>query len=308
MTDLSIISTNLTDNYNHIINDWLTDIEVSKNTSITYQKGINKYIEYLLSNNLESSKQSIIGFKNELIKEYSNATAYIYIASIKSFYKYLSKIYYISDIASDVKLPKISKGFKRDCLAIDEIYTLFNSLKEDTIVQLRDKVMINLFVRCGLRTCELKNINVEDISTINGQKILYIKGKGHIEKDEYVILTDFMMNLINKYLLQRKNYIDKSPLFISHSNRTSGKRLDNSTIRFICKKYLKQVNNSPKISTHSFRHTAITISILAGSNLIDIKDFARHSSVNTTLKYVHNLKRIENAPELKIDEFLNGSI
>lgn len=306
--DLSVISSSLPTDCSYIIDNWLLDIEVSENTAMAYSKGVIKYIEFLSSNNLKTSKETIISFKNKLMKEYSNSTAYIYMSGIKNFYKYLSKTYGILDVANEVKLPKISKGFKRDCLAIDQLSLLFNLLNENNIVNLRDKVMINLFVRCGLRTCELKNINVEDISTINGQKILYIKGKGHIEKDEYVILTDFMMNLINKYLLQRKNYIDKSPLFISHSNRTSGKRLDNSTIRFICKKYLKQVNNSPKISTHSFRHTAITISILAGSNLIDIKDFARHSSVNTTLKYVHNLKRIENAPELKIDEFLNDSI
>ena len=42
--------------------------------------------------------------------------------------------------------------------------------------------------------------------------------------------------------------------------------------------------------------------------LVDVKDFARHTDINTTLRYVHNLKRIENAPEVKLDEFLKNNI
>jgi len=33
---------------------------------------------------------------------------------------------------------------------------------------------------------------------------------------------------------------------------------------------------------------------------------ARHSDINTTLKYAHNINRIKQAPEKKIDVLLNG--
>jgi site-specific recombinase XerD len=41
-------------------------------------------------------------------------------------------------------------------------------------------------------------------------------------------------------------------------------------------------------STHSFRHSAITAAIRHGAGLLDVQAMARHSSPNTTMRYVHN--------------------
>ena len=305
--DLSLLinSDLMVQDYDYIIKDWLLDAEISLNSKDTYEYAVRRYIKYLQDNNKSSSRNSIIEFKNEMVDCYSNSTAYILLSGVKSFYRYLSRKYNISDVAKEVKLPKIPKGFKKDCLTVEQVSQLLNSLKEDTLVHLRDKAMINLFIRCGLRCCEVINANIEDISTKDGQKVLYIKGKGHTEKDDFVVLTTDMLKILDRYLIMRKDYIDKSPLFASVSNRSYGKRLDSSTIRAICKRYLKAIGiNSPRVSVHSLRHTAITLSILAGAGIIDVRDFARHTDINTSLRYIHNLKRLENAPELKIDEFL----
>lgn len=293
------------EDYQQIIDNWLLESEISENSKSTYQLGLQMYIDFLVKNRKTSSRASVIEFKNKLIEEYSNSTAYIYIYGVKSFYRYLSRNNNIPNIASDVKLPKIQKGFKKDCLTVDQVYSLFNSLEDNTLVKARDKAMINLFIRCGLRCCELINANIEDIETKEGVKVLYVKGKGHNQKDDFVVLTADMLEILDKYLRLRKDYIDKSPLFASVSNRSYNKRLDSSTIRSICKEYLRNVGiDTPRISTHSFRHTSITLAILSRSNLVDVKDFARHTDINTSLRYIHNLKRLENAPELKINEFL----
>src|SRR5699024_7079663 len=160
------------------------------------------------------------------VNSYSNSTAYILLSGVKSFYRYLARKYSIQDVAKDVKLPKIPRGFKKDCLTVEQVSQLLNSLNENTLAQLRDKAMINLFIRCGLRCCEIINANIEDIGTKDGQKVLYIKGKGHTEKDDFVVLTTDMLRILDKYLVKRKEYIDKSPLFASVSNRSYGKRLD----------------------------------------------------------------------------------
>lgn len=309
--NLSILIDNklIVNDYDFIIKDWLLDAEISTNSKDTYEYAVKRYIKYLQENKVSSTRNTVIEFKNEMINSYSNSTAYILLSGVKSFYRYLARKYNIQDVAKDVKLPKIPRGFKKDCLTVEQVSQLLSSLKEDSLTHLRDKAMINLFIRCGLRCCEVINANIEDISTKDGQKVLYIKGKGHTEKDDFVVLTSDMLKILDKYLVMRKEYIDKSPLFSSVSNRSYGKRLDSSTIRAICKKYLKAIGiNSPRVSVHSLRHTAITLSILAGAGIIDVRDFARHTDINTSLRYIHNLKRLENAPELKIDEFLKENI
>lgn len=297
----------LQQDYNCLISDWLLNAEISANSMSAYETGLRRYIKYLNDNGKVSSRSSIIQFKNELLNNFSNSTAYIYVSGIKSFYKYLADKYNIPNVAGNIKLPKIPHGFKKDCLTLEQVNQLLSSLTDDTLTRARDKAMINLFIRCGLRCCELVNANISDISTKDGRKVLYIKGKGHTEKDEYVVLSDDMLSIIDKYLSMRRGYIDKSPLFASCGNRSNGNRLDSSTVRYICKNYLKDIGiNSRRVSTHSFRHTSVTIAILAGSNLVDVRDFARHSDINTSLRYIHNLKRLDNAPELKIEEMLRS--
>lgn len=305
--NLSLLIDNklIVQDYDFIIKDWLLDAEISINSKDTYEYAVRRYIKYLQDNEVTSTRNTVIEFKNEMINSYSNSTAYILLSGVKSFYRYLARKYNIQDVAKDVKLPKIPRGFKKDCLTVEQVSQLLNSLNEDTLVHLRDKAMINLFIRCGLRCCEVINANIEDIGTKDGQKVLYIKGKGHTEKDDFVVLTADMLRILDKYLVMRKEYIDKSPLFASVSNRSYGKRLDSSTVRAICKSYFKNIGiNTPRVSVHSLRHTAITLSILAGAGIIDVRDFARHTDINTSLRYIHNLQRLENAPEIKIDEFL----
>jgi integrase/recombinase XerC/integrase/recombinase XerD len=59
-----------------------------------------------------------------------------------------------------------------------------------------------------------------------------------------------------------------------------------------------------RITAHSLRHTAITLSLLAGATPQEARAMARHADINTTLIYAHNINRIAQAPEKKIDEFL----
>lgn len=52
----------------------------------------------------------------------------------------------------------------------------------------------------------------------------------------------------------------------------------------------------------------ITLSLLSGADLMDVKDMARHQNVNTTLLYAHNIKRLENAPEKKLEQIYENIV
>jgi integrase/recombinase XerC/integrase/recombinase XerD len=47
-----------------------------------------------------------------------------------------------------------------------------------------------------------------------------------------------------------------------------------------------------RLTAHSLRHTAISLSILGGASLQQAQAMARHSDSKTTLVYFHNLERI----------------
>ena len=89
----------------------------------------------------------------------------------------------------------------------------------------RDYAIINLIVRTGLRTIEVHRANVEDIKMRGSQRILEIQGKGHNDKNNFVMLTPKAYKPIEDYLNARGVKDNTEPLFTSKSNRTRSERI-----------------------------------------------------------------------------------
>jgi integrase/recombinase XerC/integrase/recombinase XerD len=134
---------------------------------------------------------------------------------------------------------------------------------------------------------------------------LYLQGKGSDSKDAFVVLTDAALTPILEYLSNRPNAKPEEPLFGSTSDGNRHQRLSTRAIRRIAKQRLRSVNiESTRISAHSFRHTAVTLSLIGGATLQETQQMARHASPATTTLYAHNLERASGIPEKKIDELL----
>lgn len=114
------------------------------------------------------------------------------------------------------------------------------------------------------------------------------------------------MNALQEYLKVRNAKPDE-PLFTSTSNRNKNGRLTTMTIQRIVKKLYKDngiIND--RITTHSTRHTAITLSIVNGANITQAQAMARHKSVNTTMIYYHNLNRLNDNSEGKLEQLFSN--
>ena len=291
-------------NKNDIIQRWLDSLDVLEDTKETYKAHLIDFIKWINTNGIQrATKGDILKYKQELINRYSNSTVCLKISSLKSFYRFLNEQELANDITKNIKGAKISKGFKRDIFTLEQIQEIMKSIDRTTLVGARDYAMVNLFLRTGLRSCEVNRANIEDIRNKDGEIVLYVQGKGRTDKDEFVVLTPSMLNILNEYLNmreQKQHITDTSPLFISLSDRNFGERLSLFSIRWLVKNILREAGiNSKRLTTHSTRHTAITLSLLSGADLLEVKEMARHTSVDTTLLYAHNVKRLANAPKLE---------
>jgi integrase/recombinase XerC/integrase/recombinase XerD len=93
------------------------------------------------------------------------------------------------------------------------------------------------------------------------------------------------------------------------SHRNGGARLTTRTLRRIIKGRLQAIGiDSDRLTAHSLRHTAIILSLKAGATIQEAQALARHANINTTLIYAHNIDRIKQAPERKIDALISGNI
>jgi integrase/recombinase XerC len=53
--------------------------------------------------------------------------------------------------------------------------------------------------------------------------------------------------------------------------------------------------NSERLTAHSLRHTAVTLSLLAGKDITEVQQFARHANIATTMIYNHSLDKAKNS-------------
>lgn len=300
-------------NENDIIQRWLDSLDVLEDTKETYKTHLLDFIKWINANGIQrATKGDILKYKQELINRYSNSTVCLKISSLKSFYRFLNEQELANDITKNIKGAKISKGFKRDIFTLEQIQEIMKSIDRTTLVGARDYAMVNLFLRTGLRSCEVNRANIEDIRNKDGEIVLYVQGKGRTDKDEFVVLTPSMLNILNEYLNmreQKQHITDTSPLFISLSDRNFGERLSLFSIRWLVKNILREAGiNSKRLTTHSTRHTAITLSLLSGADLLEVKEMARHTSVDTTLLYAHNVKRLANAPEKNLEQVFENIV
>ena len=229
--------------------------------------------------------------------------------AVRTFFAFLEAEKIHPNVARGIKGAKRDKSFRKDPLTIPQIFRLLDSIDRSTLKGLRDFCLLNLCIRTGPRSVEISRCRIEDLRQEAGQPVLWLQGKGSDTKDAFVVLTEETLTPILEYLAERPNAKPDEPLFGSTSDGNRNQRLSTRAIRRIAKERLRGVSiDSPRISMHSFRHTAVTLSLLAGASLQETQQMARHASPATTMIYAHNLQRAAGIPEKKIDELLRREL
>ena len=201
------------------------------------------------------------------------------IASIKSFYKYLTVKAKLLDEnpVQDLDSPKIPKSLPR-YLSLAESERLLASV--DSRNRERDYCILCIFLNCGLRISEIVGLNLSDIRTDH----LRVVGKG--SKERVVYLNDATAAAINGYLLVRRRIeaVDKSALFLS--NRKT--RMSREAVHNMVKNSLLRAGlDASKYSAHKLRHTAATLMLQNGVDVRTLQELLGHEHLNTTQIYTH---------------------
>ena len=262
--------------------NFISGLDTRAKTKEIYKKGVKYFLAYLKDKNInEVSSTDIINYKNELLKNHSVATTNIYLTAIKRFYSFLDTNYGIKNIAKDIKTIAEKKTHKKDGLTIEQVKALLAN-----ITNVRDKALIYLLLSTGTRTIEIERANVEDLEVKGNEYILRVQGKGHDKKDDYVIINKKCYDLLNEYFLSRENLKMTEPLFVATDRGHKGQRLTTRSIRRIVKnEYRKNGIVSPRITTHSLRHTAASQLVRAKADIYEVKTFLRQSNINITQIY-----------------------
>jgi len=287
-----------------LIESFLDAQDIRPISKEVYKKGLIRFANWMESNHIsQPDRTDILRFKTYLKEcNLSINTVNSYLVSVKRFFAYLQGIRFYPDIAKGIKGSSQTKGHLKESPTISQVQDILSNIDISTIEGQRNFAMINLMARTGLRTIEIVRLNLEDIKHEGGEALLYVQGKGRDSKDEFVLLTEGSLKPIQAYLKARGKVKPGDPLFISHSDRNNGQRLTTRTVSSVAKNAYRQVGiDRLKLSAHSLRHFFATQSLKAGAPLLQVKEAMRHSSIETTQRYLHNLDRIKEGAERYID-------
>lgn len=289
------------------VNKYLDNLDAKPKTKETYRKALKQFFIWMHSNQTGANpeRSDILAYKEYLRGNFSASTVSAYLSAVRGLFAWLEAEKIYPNIAAGIKGAKAAKGFRKDTLTTGQAKKILATVDGETLDQLRDYALVNLLLRTGLRTVEAERANIEDIRQEAGQALLYVQGKGRDSKDAFVVLTDATLEPIQAYLNARKETSGTAALFASNSNRNGGGRLTTRSIRRIVKNSMRAAGiDSDRLTAHSLRHTAITFALLGGAGIQEAQAMARHSNINTTLIYAHNIQRIATAPERSIDKYL----
>lgn len=304
---LSVINGNQED----LLARFIAFIDATPNTVRTYTTSLRQWFKYLYEYQIQNpTPETVRQYRRQLAEDGKKPTTIQnYIIAVKQFFRWTEEEGLYPDIAKHVKGAKISTEHKKDYLTSGQARHVLELLNEDqTIKGKRNYAMLALMLTMGLRTIEVSRANIEDIRTEGDSTVLYVQGKGHIEKDAIVRMPQHVEQAIRAYLQARDVSDGTAPLFASTSHQNAGQRMTTRSISGIVKQSFIQAGyNSPRLTAHSTRHTAATLNLLNGATLEETQQLLRHVNLQTTEIYAHHLQAAKNKSSQRVDNAIFGS-
>lgn len=255
----------------------------SLNTISSYEKDLKKFSKFLESEEHDISsftKEDILNFINLLRSEsYNTSSIARMLSALRSFSRYaLLEGIREDDPSENLQSPRAWERLPK-ALSVEKINLLFDAIREDEKLGLRNLSMLELMYASGLRVSELVKLKVEDVNLEAG--FVRVMGKG--SKERVVPVSEHTIANIKGYVRESRPKLlrgKESPyLFISFR----GSSLTRQRFWQAIKEYGRRAG--VKVSPHVIRHSFATHLLEGGADLRSLQKMLGHSDISTTQIY-----------------------
>ena len=244
--------------------------ELSKKSLIDYRQAVDKFINFIESDEINLNKELLLTYRDYLQDNYMPATYNKYVILINKFFKYLG----YKDLF--LKKQKIQQKTSIDDPIWEQEHKRMlrwaNKLKLDDMY-----LIIKIFAYTGIRCQELKVFKVENIDNY-----ISVKNKG---KNRKIILRNDLKREIKQYCKIKKikeGYIFRKPSEPNDPN----KMISPNTVWRRLKRIAGYAKiNKSKIKPHGWRHLFAKEYMASGGSLDELADILGHSKLETTRIY-----------------------
>ncbi len=276
--------------YLHSFIDYLrVERQVSQNTTLSYQRDLERYIQYLLDCDIQSphtiTRQHISAFIATLHDNHLCAASISRnLSAIRGFHQFLiGENVTGRDITENIKIPKPWMKLP-EVLDVDEIDRLLNAPDTSNDNGMRDRALLELLYATGVRVSELVILKCADIFW--QEQFIRVLGKGN--KERLVPVGKTALQWTRSYIDQVRNRLAALGLAgdILFLNRF-GKKMSRQSVWMLVKKRAFEADIDKFISPHSIRHSFATHLIERGAHLRAVQEMLGHADITTTQIYTH---------------------
>jgi len=261
----------------------LTEKRVSVNTFNAYKGDITQFVYFLSKNNIAIEQIKKSDLKRFLYYLYdlklSARSVARKISSLKIFFAYIHQRFGWKNIAEELHMPKIEKKLPQ-YLTENEVQLLLTAAEHDqTVIGIRNKVMLYLLYVSGMRISELVKLTIADIHFDTG--FIAVCGKGG--KQRMIPIPQLVLMMIKNYMGTLKNTDYLFP--VKYSKKI--KPISRQAFWVILKKLCKRAGIDQSIFPHQLRHSLATHLLKKGADLRSLQLLLGHESIATVQIYTH---------------------
>lgn len=204
-----------------------------------------------------------------------------YLASLKSFYRYLLKVGVLSQSPiQGLRPPKAAKPLPVFVPTREMEGLLDEEINPKDWRQVRDQLLLSMLYECGLRRSELAGLM--DAAVDLERRQLRVLGKGRKER-----IIPFGKGLAEAMQHWRQLRTEMFGSVTSFLVGADGEPMKPSAVYAVAHKALETIPNLPRRGAHVLRHTFATDMLNSGADLMLLRELMGHNSVSTTVRYTH---------------------
>jgi integrase/recombinase XerD len=125
------------------------------------------------------------------------------------------------------------------------------------------------------------------VGDIDSARMLVHVHRGKGAKDRYMPLPSRTLKILRQYWGTHRHPLWLFPATGRDGQPTADQPLERSSVQGAMRRVVQELNIQKAISIHSLRHSYATHLLEAGVNLRLIQQYLGHSSLNTTMVYLH---------------------
>ena len=245
---------------------YLIEEEKAAATVEKYIRDINVFADWLGEKELD--KETVLTYKENLIKNYAPASVNSVLSSLNSFFTF-NEWYNLR--VKNLKIQRQTFANKDNELNKEEYERLLTAAKSKGNEQLY--FLMQTICATGIRVSELRYVTVESLKAQKAQ--INLKGKMRV-----VLLPKELCKMLLKYSKEQK--ITNGSVFVSRN----GKPLDRSNIWKMMKALCESAGVArAKVFPHNLRHLFARTFYSIQKDIVRLADILGHSSINTTRIY-----------------------